>query len=163
MNKRPSISVVTVLGDGSSVLHVMKNQTFFIEYEEFTRRRSLPPVNFKVDYSGEVMLVSDVHVAGKKNPAFDLEGRITGVSNLTLTEGRVFLGKKGPSEGMTKQSKLSMRETFFKGMLSVGFIIILRHFLRRNIMVRDVQKEAIKRLFEHTTQIGDNVVGNAFY
>ena len=92
LNKRPSISVVTVLGDGSSVLHVTKNQTFFIEYQEFTRRRSFPPVNFKVDYSGEVMLVSDVHVAGKKNPAFELEGRITGVSNLTLTEGRVFLG-----------------------------------------------------------------------
>ena len=162
MNKRPSISVVTVLGDGSSVLHVMKNQTFFIEYEEFTRRRSFPPVNFKVDYSGEVMLVSDVHVAGKKNPAFDLEGRITGVSNLTLTEGRVFLGKKGPSEGRTKQSKLSMRETVFKRMLSVGFII-LRYFSRQNIMMRDVQKEAIKRLFERTTQIGDNVVGNAFY
>ena len=92
LNKRPSISVVTVLGDGSSVLHVRKNQTFFIEYQEFTRRRSFPPVNFKVDYSGEVMLVSDVHVTGKKNPAFQLEGRISGVSNLTLTEGRVFLG-----------------------------------------------------------------------
>ena len=64
---------------------------------------------------------------------------------------------------MTKQIKLSMRETFFKRMLSVGFIIILRHFSRQNKMVRDVQKEAIKRLFEHTTQIGDNVVGNAFY
>ena len=93
LNKRPSISVVTVLGDGSSVLHVTNNQTFFIEYEEFTRRRSFPPVNFKVDYTGEVMLVSDVHIAGKKNPAFELEGRITGVSNLTLTEGRVFLGE----------------------------------------------------------------------
>ena len=43
----------------------MKNQVFFIEYEEFTRRRSFPPVNFKVDYLGEIMLVSDVHVAGK--------------------------------------------------------------------------------------------------
>ena len=30
-------------------------------------------------------------------------------------------------------------------------------------MVRDVQKEARKRLFEHTPQIGDNMVGNAFY
>lgn len=114
LNKRPSISVVTVLGDGSSVLHVMKNQTFFIEYEEFTRRRSFPPVNFRVDYSGEVMLVSDVHVAGNKNPAFDLKGRITGVSNLTLTEGRVFLGKKGPFEGMTKQNFLCAKR-FLKG------------------------------------------------
>ena len=93
LNKRPSISVVTVLGDGSSVLHVRRNQTFFIEYQEFTRRRSFPPVNFKVDYAGEVMLLSDVHVAGKKNPAFELEGRITGVSNLSLTEGRVFMGR----------------------------------------------------------------------
>ena len=36
-----------------------------------------------------------------------------------------------------------MRETFFKRVLSVGFIIILRHFSRQNIMVRDVQKVAI--------------------
>lgn len=92
LNKRPSISVATVLGDGSSVLHVQKNQLFFIEYQEFTRRRSFPPVNFKVDYSGELMLVSDVHIAGRKRPTFELEGRITGVSNLTLTEGRLFLG-----------------------------------------------------------------------
>ena len=35
-----------------------------------------------------------------------------------------------------------MRETFFKRVLSVGFII-LRHFSRQNIMVRDVQKVAI--------------------
>ena len=91
-SKRPSISVVTVLGDGSSILHVLKNQTFYIEYEEFTRRRSFPPVNFKVEYSGELMLVSDFHVAGKKDPALHLEGRITGVSNLTLAENRLFLG-----------------------------------------------------------------------
>ena len=36
-----------------------------------------------------------------------------------------------------------MRKTFFKRELSVGFIIILRHFLRQNIMVRDVQEVAI--------------------
>lgn len=93
LSKRPSISVVTVLGDGSSMLHVRENQTFYIEYQEFTRRRSFPPVNFRVEYSGELMLVSDFHVAGKKNPAFDIEGRISGVSNLTLTEGRLFLGR----------------------------------------------------------------------
>ena len=93
LSKRPSISVVTVLGDGSSILHVRKNQTFYIEFQEFTRRRSFPPVNFRVEYSGELMLVSDFHVSGKKNPAFDIEGRISGVSNLTLTEGRLFLGR----------------------------------------------------------------------
>ena len=93
LSKHPSISVVTVLGDGSSILHVRKNQTFYIEFQEFTRRRSFPPVNFRVEYSGELMLVSDFHVSGKKNPAFDIEGRISGVSNLTLTEGRLFLGR----------------------------------------------------------------------
>lgn len=83
----PSISVHTVLGDGSSTFHIKKNQKFFIEYEEATQRRSFPKVNFQVDYGGEVILVSDFHIAGLKNPAFVLNGRITGVSNLTLTEG----------------------------------------------------------------------------
>ena len=78
----------TILGDGSSLLHIQTNQTFYIEYQEVTQRRSFPKVNFKVDYGGEVMLVSDFHVSGEGNPAFELLGRITGVSNLTLTEGR---------------------------------------------------------------------------
>ena len=102
LNKRPSISVTTVLGDGSCYLHIRKNQTFFIEYQEFTRRRSFPPVNFKVEYSGELMLVSDFHVSGKKNPAFELEGRITGVSNLSLTEGRVLLAGENISSALLK-------------------------------------------------------------
>ena len=130
MNKRASISVVTVLGDGSSVIHVMKNQVFFIEYEEFTRRRSFPPVNFKVDYLGEIMLVSDVHVAGKKNPAFELEGRITGVSNLTLTEGRVFLGKKGSIVGIRKEPNVRARKLL--GMCHRPFISILMQVSRSN-------------------------------
>lgn len=122
LNKRPSISVQTVLGDGSSVLHIMKNQTFFIEYQEFTRRRSFPPVNFKVDYSGEVMLVSDFHVAGKKNPAFDLEGRITGVSNLSLTEGRVLQAGENISSALLR-NKVYI-ETPIEGQLTFGVFIM---------------------------------------
>lgn len=118
LNKRPSISVTTVLGDGSSYLHIMKNQTFFIEYQEFTRRRSFPPVNFKVEYSGELMLVSDFHVSGKKNPAFELEGRITGVSNLSLTEGRVLLAGENISSALLK-NKVYI-ETPIEGKLTFG-------------------------------------------
>lgn len=37
------------------------------------------------------MLVSDFHISGLNNPAFVLNGRITGVSNLTLTEGKIYM------------------------------------------------------------------------
>lgn len=84
---RPSISVHTILGDGTSTLHIKRSHVFYIEYKEATQRRSFPKVNFRVDYGGEVVLVSDFHISGLKNPAFVLDGRITGVSNLTLTEG----------------------------------------------------------------------------
>ena len=36
------------------------------------------------------MVVSDFHISGNKTPAFALDGRLTGVSNLTLTENRVL-------------------------------------------------------------------------
>ena len=118
LNKRPSISVHTVLGDGSSYLHIRKNQSFFIEYEEYTRRRSFPPVNFKVDYTGELMLVSDFHVSGKKNPAFELEGRITGVSNLSLTEGRVMHAGENMSSALLKNK--GYIETPVEGQMTFG-------------------------------------------
>ncbi|KAK3755992.1 hypothetical protein QZH41_003345 [Actinostola sp. cb2023] len=90
---KPSISVHTILGDGTSTLHIKQNQVFYIEYEEATQRRSFPKVNFQVDYGGEVVLVSDFHISGLKNPALILNGRITGVSNLTLTEAALRLGR----------------------------------------------------------------------
>lgn len=43
-----------------------------------------------MDYRGELIVVSDFHISGNKNPAFVLDGRLTGVSNLTLTENRVL-------------------------------------------------------------------------
>lgn len=122
LSERPAISVITVLGDGSSVLHVMENQTFFIEYQEYTRRRSFPPVNFKVDYGGELMLVSDFHVAGKNNPAFELEGRITGVSNLSLTESRVLRAGENMSSALLKDKVYI--ETPIDGQLKFGVFIM---------------------------------------
>lgn len=87
---KPSISVHTILGDGTSTLHIKQDQVFYIEYEEATQRRSFPKVNFRVDNGGEVVLVSDFHISGLNKPAFVLEGRLTGVSNLTLTEGTAY-------------------------------------------------------------------------
>ena len=117
---RSSISVKTVLGDGTATLHVQKNQSFFIEFQEFTRRRSFPPVNFKVDYTGEVILVSDFHVSGKKNPAFQLDGRISGVSNLSLAEGRVMLVGENASSALLRNKRYL--ETPIQGKLTFGVI-----------------------------------------
>lgn len=79
-------------------------------------------MNFKVDYTGEVMLVSDFHVAGKKNPAFELEGRITGVSNLSLTEGRVLLAGENISSALLRNKKYI--ETPIEGQLTFGVFIM---------------------------------------
>lgn len=118
VSHRPSISVHTILGDSSSLLHIQPNQTFYIEYQEVTQRRSFPKVNFKVDYGGEVMLVSDFHISGNENPTFQLDGRITGVSNLTLTEGRVFLAGENASSALIKGK--SYVEKPLDGKLSFG-------------------------------------------
>lgn len=51
-------------------------------------------MNFKVEYSGELMFVLDFYVFGKKNLVFEFEGWIMGVFNLSFIEGCVlFVGE----------------------------------------------------------------------
>ena len=84
----PSVSCQTVLGDSSSLLHVQPNQTFYIEYSQSDDRRSVPPVNFRIEQDGEIYLPADFRVIGEDDPPFDLDGRMSGVYNFTAADGK---------------------------------------------------------------------------
>ena len=103
-------------------MHIQRQHKFFIEYDEVTMRRSYPPINFKVDYEGELFLVPDFHVSGLINPALELNGRITGVSNLTITENRLFAVGWNASSALTKKGNYT--EEPVDGQLAFGVLIL---------------------------------------
>ncbi|KAI8478546.1 hypothetical protein Bbelb_437250, partial [Branchiostoma belcheri] len=85
-----SVSIYEVLGDLTSILHICGNQTFFIEYEEAEVHRAEPPVNFIIDQHGELYAPNDFRVIGLRVPAVYLDGRLTGVYNLSIAGGKVM-------------------------------------------------------------------------
>lgn len=118
----PSITVHTVISDGLSTFHIQPRQKFYIEYDEVTLRRSFPRINFILDYEGEVFLVPDFHVSGLKTPAFEFNGRMTGVSNLTLTENRVIQVGKTASTALMKRGNYTERPV--EGELTFGVLVL---------------------------------------
>lgn len=100
-----SVTINTVFSDGISTMHIQRHQKFFIEYDELAMRRSHPLINFKVDYEGELYLAPDFHVSGLINPALELNGRITGVANLTITENRLVTIGRNASSALIKKGK----------------------------------------------------------
>lgn len=103
-------------------MHIQPNHKFYIEYDEVTLRRSFPKVNFIVDYEGELFLVPDFHVTGLKSPAIVFNGRITGVSNFTLTEGRLVRVGRNASTALTKRGNYT--ETPVDGELTFGVLVL---------------------------------------
>lgn len=86
----PSVSVHTILGDTSGVLHIQAGQSFYIEYTVADNRRSIPPVNFDLDVNGTLYLPADFCSKGNKEEPFVWEGLVIGVYNYTLPEGKVL-------------------------------------------------------------------------
>jgi len=118
----PSITVHSLVSDGLSTIHIQPHQKFYIEYEEVAIRRSFPKVNIILDYKGEVFLVPDFHVTGLKSPAFEFNGRMTGVSNLTITENRLLRLGKNASTALMKRGNYT--ETPVEGELTYGVLVL---------------------------------------
>lgn len=111
-----------VLSDGLSTVHIQPHQKFYVEYEEVTIRRSFPRVNFILDYKGELFLVPDFHVVGLKIPAFEFNGRMTGVSNLTVTQNRLVRVGLNASTALMKRGNYT--EPPIEGELTFGVLVL---------------------------------------
>ena len=83
-------------GDGSPLIHVQANQTFYVEYQKATSKRSNPKANFLIKEQGDLITVNDLRISGDKVPAIDLRGSIRGVTKLTLSTSKVcHISKSG--------------------------------------------------------------------
>lgn len=76
-------------GDGSPLIHVQSNQTFYMEYQKATSKRSNPRVNFLIEKHGDLITVNDLRISGDKTPTVDLRGTIRGVTKFTLSTSKV--------------------------------------------------------------------------
>ena len=83
-----TINIDALLGDATGFIHIKSGQSFYVEFDEFSNRRSSPPCNFIVDEGADIWLSQDFRVIGKHNPAFQLNGHLSGVYNLTLAHNR---------------------------------------------------------------------------
>ena len=83
-----SVSIHSVLGDGTGYLHMQQTDRFYVEFNPYHTTRSSPPCNFIIDEGSELWLSQDFRVVGMASPAVDLRGHMTGVFNMTLAEER---------------------------------------------------------------------------
>lgn len=89
MTSNATVSIFNLISDGSALIHVQKNQTFYINYRPEMTRRSISRINYKVDKKGTLYFPTDVVIMGHKTPTVTLFGTLYGALNLTVAEGRV--------------------------------------------------------------------------
>ena len=84
-----SVHIGLLYGDGSSLLHVQSNQTFYMEYQKATSKRSNPKINFIIEENSDLITVNDFRISGDKSLPIDLRGTIRGVTKFTLSASKV--------------------------------------------------------------------------
>ena len=92
----PSVYIGLMYGDASPLIHVQSNQTFYMEYQKATSKRSNPKVNFLIEEHGDLITVNDLRISGGKTPAIDLRGTVRGVIKFTLSTSKAcHISEKG--------------------------------------------------------------------
>ena len=117
----PSVYVGLVYGDGSSLFHVQSNQTFYMEYQKATSKRSNPKINLLIKEHGDLITVNDLRISGGMIPAIDLRGTIRGVTKFTLSTSRVCQVSKTGSITVAIHRENSSAVAINLGMLSLEY------------------------------------------
>ncbi|KAL4230250.1 hypothetical protein ACF0H5_010636 [Mactra antiquata] len=112
-----SINLDYVMGDRTGYLHMKDDQTAFVEYSEYSLLRSAPPINFMIDKNSHIWLSADFKIIGEQKPAFQLDGHLIGVMNLTLEEKREMRISDTASNSRVENGVL---HTFENGVLLIG-------------------------------------------
>ena len=107
----PSISISNLFGDGTCLVHVQDNTTFYIEYNSVATRRSISKTDYLIERNAVLYFPTDFIVMGGGTPAVTLKGTIIGVLNFTVAEGRrIVIGQYGktlppPSKNGSQSSR----------------------------------------------------------
>ena len=85
-----AVKIQKFLGDRTGLVHLRKNQTLFVGYDESEMNETRAPCSFRIDAGSEIYLPETVDMLGTRTI---LAGRITGVDNMYITYGAdvVFL------------------------------------------------------------------------
>ena len=83
------LKVQKLVGDGSSLLHLLRNHVAEIEIHD-QERTTKTPVNFKIENGAEAKMASTVYIVGNGPVALESNGTITGVKNLHVAQNRII-------------------------------------------------------------------------
>ena len=114
-----------VISDGSGLLEARNRQHLTLEYKSNKRTAFTAAVNIKVNEGGEIRLPSTMYIYGngvalrnEKLASMHLLGRLTGVSHLLVTEGKIM--HIGPSSHTAQMLQDAYTFTDNAGVFSMG-------------------------------------------
>ena len=88
-----SLDLRSIIGDGTGLIHIHRNQTIFYEATHGANQiHTTTDVNLKVDKDGTIIFPPLTFIAGTGllHVALELNGQMYGVHDLVLTEGRTM-------------------------------------------------------------------------
>lgn len=83
-NSKVKVIVHRFIGDRSGQVHIRSNQNISVEYVESETNVTEAPVSYIIDYGGEVIFPTEVHLQGINTT---LDGMVTGVHHLYVEDG----------------------------------------------------------------------------
>ncbi len=91
--KQLNLTIHKILGDGTGLIHVHKNQLLTAEVKDARRTITRAQANFELDVNSSAIMSTVVHMIGKGDVAFHWRGRLINVMHLHLAYGRrAFIG-----------------------------------------------------------------------
>ena len=122
--KSPNVTVIVhrFLGDRTGHFHLRRNQTIYVEVVESQTNVSLAPCSFKIDEGAEIVFPSVVYIIGVRSV---IEGRVTGVHDLIVSEGGKIEFSSSSETARTENGQYV--EINGKGNFSFGTVTVERH------------------------------------
>lgn len=91
--KQSNLTIHKILGDGTGLIHIHKNQVLIAEVKDARRTITRAQTNFRLDVNSSAIMSTVVHMIGQGLVAFHWQGRLINVMHLHLAYGRrAFIG-----------------------------------------------------------------------
>lgn len=95
------LKILRLFGDRSGLLHAYQNHSVYVEAKMAVTK---PSINMRVDSGGEIILAPKTYIVGDAQVSFELNGTVSGVTDLYVTQSRfVKLNKGSHTSGQEKR------------------------------------------------------------
>lgn len=126
------LDIRKLYGDKSGLLHVLNNQTMILEVNA-PSPVTKTPVNLKVDSGGEAVLATKTYVVGTGKIALEVNGTLTTVRDLFVTQNRKVILHHGAKTSKQKESPATF--LFSNMLLYSGSSLTMQDELEMNLIV----------------------------